>query len=157
MTDREQTRRDAQKWLDTQTERSEGKRITRDLLAELEQAERERDEAKEARETKDAEVLKFMEAAAVEYVRAQKAEARLAKVPALVEALRDTEGSLLAYWTDISQEEIERLLPKLRAALAAQEQVGAEVTPGPVPRSDDHSLPSELSDVGGKTDTEVTT
>ena len=34
-------------------------------------------------------------------------------------ATQDVEGSLLAYWTDISQGEVQRLLPILRTALAA--------------------------------------
>ncbi len=80
--DREQTQRDAERWLEPfdnasggQSEelRLAGQRILA-LLAELEQAERERDEERE--------MIRGYE------ISEHDLEARLAKVPALVEALR---------------------------------------------------------------------
>jgi hypothetical protein len=43
------------------------------------------------------------------------------RTEALSRVLLDVEGSLLAYWTDISQEEIQRLLPLIRQTLGDYE------------------------------------
>jgi hypothetical protein len=43
------------------------------------------------------------------------------RIEALSRLLLDVEGSLLAYWTDIPQSEIQRLLPLIREALGDYE------------------------------------
>jgi hypothetical protein len=51
----------------------------------------------------------------------QTVERKEERIEELSRVLLDVEGSLLAYWTDISQEEIERLLPLIRETLGDYE------------------------------------
>ncbi len=48
----------------------------------------------------------------------QTVERQEERIEELSSLLLDVEGSLLAYWTDIPQSEIQRLLPLIREALA---------------------------------------
>ncbi len=123
MTDREQTRRYAERWTKAQNAANDHltptaymARHVLALLAELEQAERERDEWKTANGDHFAALVAEKEHASAQVQslirQREQAEARLAKVPALVEALRQiTEAHRLIHASRIA-----------RAALTVWEQ-----------------------------------
>ncbi len=87
--DREQTRRDAERTLQNLIDRyapdGNADAALSSLLAELEQAERKRDEARGALDDK---AYPYQDAYSAACDRADEAEARLERVPALVEALK---------------------------------------------------------------------
>jgi hypothetical protein len=59
-------------------------------------------------------------------LRLSEAEALAAELERVTAALRDAEGTLLAYWTDIPEVEVHRLLAAIRATYAGGARAAQE-------------------------------